>query len=561
MDIDLFVVDIVGTYSGDTEYGGATAYAGSDTTVIITEAVSVSLTELNITSDDSVTVTEDAQAGAAILFVDVAEDVITEEYTEILDIEIDMEAYEDVAATSVAYVVIDALIVIVHEDIALDDVQGDQSLQLYIDVVSVVTITESYNDLVTVECIIKSIGALTVSGTRQIDLMPLVPEKFRDSDLLIGYIEMFGYFVGQWIGRIEDMRYLIDPYRVSDQLRQSIPGVPYETFQAYMSHLASLIGLIIDKSDVDPLDPEAPTILRRQLLQAIDWYKLKGTYQAMSSAIYGAGQNITLYDFYTNDYEDINSYVETAWFVAKTVGELPPEVMVLPNPDTYFKTPHFGLQIDLTSYYGVPGSYFLWRDTDGTKFNQVRKVTEQVRPANTVPHFQIKAAGSCNEDGTLTTIPATLISTMRVYPNWVFTAMYFDHHNLGAGYADWNFDRSFTEPLTDVMFDWSEAMYKQLTRWRLGDGSKNMVPAPLWNLENPVLDGIVDDSQIKPYPDRTEYTITVPAAAAADGLSEGGLFLPDVSPGVEGDIVIGFTFPDIDKTAGLDLRFIITMYK
>lgn len=125
-----------------------------------------------------------------------------------------------------------------------------------------------------------------------VDLMQLVPRKFRGSVLLQQLLFECGLRVGGWVGYTRDLLTLLNPNDVPE---------------AYIQALADIVGLDMI---VDASTPVAEK--RRQLIQAIPWYKMCGTYQALSYIQYIVGLNLNIKDTYTNDYV---TFVPVDWFV------------------------------------------------------------------------------------------------------------------------------------------------------------------------------------------------------------------------------------------------------
>lgn len=135
-----------------------------------------------------------------------------------------------------------------------------------------------------------------------IDLMPLIPEKFRNSTVLQQFTDVANLNVGKWLGYTHDTQYLLDPYNVGED---------------YLQYLADLIGLefVINTSTTSEDK-------RGQLEQAIDWYKSKGTYQALLRIGYVLGVALDAYDLYTEDYI---TFVREPWFAGRE-GINPPDL-------------------------------------------------------------------------------------------------------------------------------------------------------------------------------------------------------------------------------------------
>jgi len=284
-----------------------------------------------------------------------------------------------------------------------------------------------------------SITDVDVVASKYVDLIQLVPEKFRGAEILQEYLRAVGLYTGIWLTKIDNMLKLLDIYSVSDQFKETIPAHNLVFDEEYMSRLGALIGLTITKGrNPGETEEQYRDRLRRQLINAIDWYKIKGTYQALQDAIYITNQAIAVKDLYTNDY--IN-FIQEDWFIASYPGENPPGLDA-----TYYKSPHFGLQIVLNQVFmQPPANPYLWKGDD--KFANVRALVEEIRPVNTVPTFIIEMDAQCNEDGTLYTVSATQVKSIRLYEPWVFTRQYFDQDHLGPGQT-FHFDNDMIIPIT-----------------------------------------------------------------------------------------------------------------
>ena len=140
--------------------------------------------------------------------------------------------------------------------------------------------------------------------SQYVDLLKYVPEKFRSSVALQQFLAEAGLMVGSWLGDISDLSLLINPYTVDE---------------AYITYLAGLIGFNFQSTSTTPFSQ-----LQRQLIQAVPWYKMKGTYQGYQYIGYSLGLNLNFYDLYTQDY--IN-FIPEPWY-AGTVGTLPPDSLL-----------------------------------------------------------------------------------------------------------------------------------------------------------------------------------------------------------------------------------------
>lgn len=165
-------------------------------------------------------------------------------------------------------------------------------------------------------------------GVAPIDLFPLVPDKFLKSQTMVDLLSCLNVEIGTWIRDISDLTFLRDPYSVGEE---------------YISYLADLIGLKF--VDVDNASIEDK---RRQLIDAISWYKIKGTYASFDYIASLSGLSLNIYDLYsdsgsgwvvandgswvmsnsglqvsTGDVDPYEVFVETPWFMASYEEELP----------------------------------------------------------------------------------------------------------------------------------------------------------------------------------------------------------------------------------------------
>jgi len=413
---------------------------------------------------------------------------------------------------------------------------ADITYTFELDITSQVSFNELLlNQTYTFQALAKIAASIETTGAVFIDLREFVPEKFRESQLLQDYLDAVGLYLGTWLSKIDDMKYLVDPWNVSDELKVTIPGQTYVTDEEYISLLAGLLGLTITKNVGQDIDD-----FRRQLVNAIDWYKIKGSYLSLQDAIYITNQKITIKDFYTNNYVD---FISEDWFVADYPGENPSGL-----DSTYYKSPHFGLQLLLDQvYYTAGGESYLWRGDD--KFANVRGYVEEIRPANTVPHYIIRMDAPTSESGVMITTSYE-VNTRRIYEPWVFSRYYFDQYYLNPT-SGWTLD-------SGVFFDFTfSAFLASVNTWKLGTGNIDNPPDTSdWDVETPVLTGTIPASLIRLYSDRTEYEVVIPDATVQAGLTELGLYLSDGTT-----LVIGCTFPEIDKIAGVELRILVIMYK
>jgi len=340
-----------------------------------------------------------------------------------------------------------------------------------------------------------------------IDLLTLVPEKFRDSEILQQYLEVVSELLEEWHTKIAGLAQLKDPYSVDGQ---------------YLQYLADLIGVTLS----DP-DTTSESQRRKELLRAIDWYKMKGTYQSLQVIALWSGLTFTIYDKYTNDY---SNFVDVEWFVGNE-GENPSGL-----DSSYYKSPHFGMVAALDRVYDA-GTYtegyldrHLWRPS---LLGTVEAWVEKTRPVNTVPHFGV--LHTCITDETLD--PYLIISTetiTRIVGNWSYSKIFFDGDYDGSGNQVY-FDNG------DYFDSNIEAFISSITTWKLGtsstSGGLDLIgdpPGGGFSLSNVVLQGTIDSYTIGD--DKIDFEFTVPKSSVQYDIAELGLYTAG------GELMIAATF-------------------
>jgi len=366
-----------------------------------------------------------------------------------------------------------------------------------------------------------------------IDLLQLIPMKFRESVLLQQYLQEVGTLTGTWLGQIKDLATLQDKYLVSEE---------------YLQKLADLVGLTIISNDSTSLIDK-----RRQLIQVIEWYKLKGTYKALQYIGYLLGLNINLWDLYINDYV---TFVQESWFVGYE-GENPGGL-----GSSYYKSPHLGFEILLNKVFGTGLDSYLF---SAIIYTNLSTYVEIARPINVVPHYSLYMTPETDQTGDVTTVLGEIKTC--VIGEWSFSRLYFDGQafsnviTVGSdSVVDGSSDPVIAATADSIDFDNGDffdytdtAFYNQITKWKVGTGSKGIPPANTgWSLETVVLSGMIDD--VRFYADRVEYEFELPNTLTITGISELGLFL-DV-----GDVLeVGSTFPNIDIVPGITLKVLVTV--
>jgi hypothetical protein len=345
------------------------------------------------------------------------------------------------------------------------------------------------------------------------DYLELLPEMYRDSLLLREYVSAVGAQFDSMQTSISNLYTLVNP--------NTVPIT-------YIQRLADLLNLQIYGSNT-----RTDAQLRQQLIQAVDWYKIKGTYQSLINIAYLFNLRCSIKDLYTSDYV---TFVPEDWYI----GQLGTNPGGLGN--TYYKSPHFGcyFNLDVAKLKENPPSsndmYYLWQGTDITDFTSF---VEVIRPVNTVPHYTIQLSPVTKQDGVLNTLTNGKIHT-QTFEDWLPSTNYYDSGLL--------FDSS-------NVFDQSvSAFISSIVNWKLGDGNKGGLPNSS-GVSSPVLVGSGSDIVLNAQPTYNEFQITIPKATVASGISELALY---TNTNV---CVLSCTFPDVDKTADTDWYINIVVNK
>jgi hypothetical protein len=361
---------------------------------------------------------------------------------------------------------------------------------------------------------------MDVTCSVALDLLQLVPEKFRTSQILIDYLSEAGLYVGDWFTKARDIVKLLSPNTVSDI--------------SYLKHLGALIGV-----EFPPEDSSSDSEIRKNVTSAIDWYKVKGTYKSIQIVSLIQKFTVNLYDMYTNDYVN---FTMVDWFVGDE-NENPPGLDA-----SYYKSPHFGLEVLLNQIYEPDSSsgidLHLWET--GYLNNLILKVDE-TRPVHTVPHYLLLLNPKSDEFGNIIEVDGEIKT--KVFGGWQKSIKYFDE--VGSGNA-WNFDDG-------SYFDESiEVFIKSITKWVIGTGNYPCVLSnPSWDVETPVLTGNIDPDDITITDEKITFEFIVPKVIVQSNVSELGLYIP----GAPDTLVIGSCFPRIDKDSRIELRILVEIYR
>lgn len=387
---------------------------------------------------------------------------------------------------------------------------------------------------------------VTENYSNFVDLLQLVPEKFRSSEALQQFLLEAGLQTGTWLGKIDDLQLFLDPYTVPvDQ----------------MQYLADLVNLVIVGGD------ELPTLeRRRQLIQVIDWYRMKGSYRSLHYVAYLLNMKLVLWDKYwsVTGGSEINynngDFTKEAWW-AGSEGENPPDL-----DDSYRKSSHLGIDIVLdTVSYGTPPATDPYLFRDGGQIDSLMEYGEKVRPAHVVMDYNLSLSGYTDTTGTTYTSPGDILTCGVQLLD--LDPFFFDMDD-----EDEVVDDTYDYVKDDVgeqvgaivplhyfddgeAFDFSETvLLLSITKWKLGTGNKGVNPNTSgFALETVVLSGDIDT--ITPYVDRVVYEILIPNSEVT-GASEFGLYLNDGTT-----LKIASTFPDVDLILGVQLKIQLTLYR
>jgi hypothetical protein len=356
-----------------------------------------------------------------------------------------------------------------------------------------------------------------------LDLLRLIPLMFHNSLILTDYIDEVELEVGIWHTAVRDMVKLSNPNTVTEK--------------DYLKQLAALIGL-----DLPPEDESTEDEIRRSIAQAIDWYKVKGTYESVNIISMIQKFTVNLLDMYTNDYE---TFILTEWFVGDE-NENPPGF-----DSSYYKSPHFGIEVVLNQVYSVStgtgsgsgastpagGLLYLWQ---AAYLDNLFDAVEQTRPVHTVPHYILLLSPKTDEFENVITTDGNIQT--KVLGTWQKAAKYFDD------VIPWRFDEAES-------FDSSTlAFIQSITKWELGTGS-NDINSPSWEVANPVLTGSINVSDIVVTEDKITFSFIVPKNISQLGIRELGLYTTGNT------LVLGSTFPSLDKDSRVELRVVVSVYK
>lgn len=334
----------------------------------------------------------------------------------------------------------------------------------------------------------------------EVKLKNLVPDYIREgSQRWVDLLDSIGKWLDSADGaqaKIDGLLDLINPETVD---------------MRFIQNLADLI-----KFESSKFLGDDDYIIRRQVRQAVDWYRIKGTYRAINVILYTVGLNAEVYDLYTSNY---TNFVRMPWFCAgisdvMDVGLNFDAGLFLDtgiNTDVFFKSPHFDVEIELDKYFGTSPT---WELLGEDRFSEAEKRVKEVRPVNTVPHYYAHLLAETDESKEPYTKGGSSISAV-VTNEWLDSALFLDMPGL---YLD-----------DGLVFDFTRNDFFSLVqKFKIGTGNKGVVPdASMTDLANPVYSGDITLRTI--YGDRVVFEIQIPQSEVQGGLSEIGLFNNDYS--------------------------------
>jgi len=315
-----------------------------------------------------------------------------------------------------------------------------------------------------------------------LDLKQLIPEKFRETPVIDDLVTVLSQKVGYWLDIIEDLPLILEPNTVRFE---------------YLRYLAYLLGLKFITAD-ETLEDE----LRRELVSAVDWYKMKGTYGALETIGKLVNREVNIWDLYTNDY--VNFY-PTPWWIGDE-NENPPMY-----DSSYYKSPHFYFEVILDKVLvrsevvseslgeeGSSSTYALWVFGG---FDELKNYIEKVRPVHTVPHYRLKLQLPVDQED----IPYTVYGgesleslaekTVIWKPDGMRVADFLAGQDSMLRYDEGNdFGRDPHHDETYYFDDYTLDMLENLSGFTLGSGHvydnyedmEIALTSGSWSVENPV---------------------------------------------------------------------------
>lgn len=343
-----------------------------------------------------------------------------------------------------------------------------------------------------------------------LDLLDLIPEKFRNSRILQDYVDECEVSFSNCLTQARNLINLVNPNTTTDV--------------KYLRYLGQLIG-----ADLPPEDTTDEVELRKDIEEAIYWYKLKGTYYSLKILAMISGLHIELYDMWTDDYD---KFILLPWWSGNPNAN--------PLGSTFYKSPHFAVEVLLDKIYQKNSINWLWYESLGS--NIIERI-EKTRPVHTVPHFLIRPNIIADIYGNVIETEGEIKG--RTFGDWLISNKFFNM----SGSQQWYFN-------SGVNFNQSNSEFiNSIDKWVLGNGNyPSHIEDPNFEIEDPVASGTIDSVFVDS--EKIVFEFIVPETQELTNLSELGLYISQ-SPET---LVLGATFPKIDKT-NVELHVVITVWK
>lgn len=365
--------------------------------------------------------------------------------------------------------------------------------------------------------------------SRILELSQLIPEKFRNTPIMVDLIPELNYQVGRMLEYTDDLITIIDPNVVRWE---------------YLKHLGALIGIEFIEANAS-----LESAMRKEIVNAMDWYKVKGTYKAMEILAKLINYDVNIYDRYTNDYVN---FVSVPWFVGDE-GENPPGL-----DHTYYKSPHFDFEIVLNEIVESDStSETIW--TFGS-FENLQRYMDKMRPVNTVPHYSTVLGGDINpppqsssgadEDITIT---GNSVVKRWVTGSETLQTLFDEDETLGVakqfddGISFDVYDTTWASNLTDYTFGTGNDGVDVAERYTILDASG-------FAISNDAYSNTLDASDVVEDNEKIVITCSIPENVSIEGLSELGVYTGSV-------LTVAMLFPNINKSLAEKTNIQITIWK
>ena len=352
---------------------------------------------------------------------------------------------------------------------------------------------------------------------------------------------------------------------------------------------------------------------RLQLINAIPFFEIKGTYESLQYLAYFIGLNISVLDFWCDSSSDYNAgiFSPQPWFVDTTGSSYPNGLS-----SNYFKTPHIGIYILLNQVYGYFPNQYLWNDA---QFPDLQFFVDLDCPVHIVPHYFIELSPQAYETG------GTIVSPGNIYSssvNWVYSSGSYDTGLLYDGTYTFSVNAVTTSPTAgatytnngvtftvvstsiasgfgtiscsgsgvpttsgtltktsgtgDSTINFSAyavlsydnsytAFINSITHWQLGTGNINSTNPPTGiagnYIQTPVLSSASTgiSAVVQQYTTYNTFTVTIPATIIRSGITEFALYTSNTF--TNSNAVFVAYFPSILKTGNESLVINVIVLK